>query len=124
MFLNDFLLFLFLIVCTPYVVVVKHTVIFLVAHKLHRICMNNQGKFTSRSSNLKVHRANSQTISPYPVRFSTDIIFSSLVSFDFCPLIFLCFLFFKLKMYILIHIRKCREKIHQAGFRKQDVFLA
>ena len=51
--------------------------------------INNQEKFTTRSNKLKLHRANSQAISPHPVRFSTDILFSSLVSFAF-----LVFLFF------------------------------
>ena len=68
--------------------------------------MNNQEQFTTRSNKLKVHRANSQTISSYPVRFSTDIIFSSLVSFAFCVLVFLLFFLIK-NIYILIHIRHC-----------------
>ena len=42
---------------------------------------------------LKVHRANSQTISSYLVRFSTDIIFSSLVPFAFCLLVFIIFFY-------------------------------
>ena len=45
--------------------------------------MNNQEKFTTRSSKLKVHIANSQTIPSHPVRFSTDNPFSSIVSFAF-----------------------------------------
>ena len=54
--------------------------------------MNKQKKFVTRSSTLKVHIANSQTISLYPVRFSKDIFFSSLVFFAFCLLvIFGCF---------------------------------
>ena len=54
--------------------------------------MNKQKKFATRSSTLKVHIANSQTISLYPVRFSKDIFFSSLVFFAFCLLvIFGCF---------------------------------
>ena len=54
--------------------------------------MNKQKKFVTRSSTLKVHTANSQTISLYPVRFSKDIFFSSLVFFAFCLLvIFGCF---------------------------------
>ena len=54
--------------------------------------MNKQKKFVTRSSTLKVHIANSQTISLYPVRFSKDIFFSSLVFFTFCLLvIFGCF---------------------------------
>ena len=82
---NDFLLLLFLKVCTSHVVVcsITNTVISLISHKLHQIHMNNQEKFTTRSSKLKVHRANSQTISLYPVRFSLNIRFSSLVSFAF-----------------------------------------
>ena len=49
--------------------------------------MNNQEKLTIRSSKLKVHRTNSQTISSYPLNFSTDILFSSLVSFAYCLLV-------------------------------------
>ena len=77
--------------------------------------MNNQEKFTTRTSKLKIRRAYSQTISSYPVRFSTDILFSYLVSFAFCLLVLLFFLrffcffcfIFKSKIYILIHIRLC-----------------
>ena len=69
--------------------------------------MNNQEKFTIRSGKLKLHRANSQTISSYPVRFSTDIIFSSLAFFAFF-FVFLFFSFFVVilikNIYILIHI--------------------
>ena len=36
--------------------------------------MNNQERFTTRSSKLKVYRVNSQTISSHPVRFFTDIL--------------------------------------------------
>ena len=61
--LNDFLLFLLVKVCTSYVPVkvctscscsMANTAICLVAHKLHQIHMNNQGKFTARSNKLKV----------------------------------------------------------------------
>ena len=57
---------------------IANTVISLVAHKLLQIQINNQEKFTTRSSKLKVkvHRANSQTISSYSVRFANDIILS------------------------------------------------
>ena len=48
----------------------------------------------TRSSTLNVHRANSQAISSYPVIFSTDAAFFSLVSFTFC------LLFLKLKIYL------------------------
>ena len=58
-----------------------------VAHKLHQIHMNNQEKFTTRSSALKVHGTNLQTISLYSITFSTDILFSSLVTF--CLRVFL-----------------------------------
>ena len=69
--------------------------------------MNNQEKFTTRSSKLKVRRANSQALSLDPARFSSDILFSTLVSFAFYVLVFFLFFFFKLKIYILIHIRLC-----------------
>ena len=71
---------------------ITNTVISLVAHKLYQILINNQEKFMTRSSKLKVHKANSHSISSYPIKFFTDILFSSLVSFAFC---FLVFLFFK-----------------------------
>ena len=58
--------------------------------------MNNQEKSMIWSSKLKVHRANLQTMSSYPVRFSADILFSALVSSAFCLLVFLCF-YFELK---------------------------
>ena len=45
------------------------------------------------STKLKVHRENLQTISLYPVVFSTDILFSSLVSVAFCLLVVFTFLF-------------------------------
>ena len=44
----------------------------------------------TQSNKLKVHRENSQTISLYPIVFSTDILFFSLVSFSFCLLVFFC----------------------------------
>ena len=67
-------------------------------------------RFTTRSSKLKVHRANSQTTSSYPVRFSSDILFSFLVSFAFFVFLFSFFVFvLKLKIYILIHIRLTRR---------------
>ena len=45
-------------------------------------CNKYWEKFTTRSGKLlKVHRANLQTISLYPIRFSTDIPFSSLFFF-------------------------------------------
>ena len=51
--------------------------------------MSNQDKFTTQSNKLKVHRAKLQTISSYSVRFSVDILFSSLVSLLFCLPVFL-----------------------------------
>ena len=56
--------------------------------------MNNQENFTARSSKLKVHRANSQTISTHLVRLSIDILFSSLVSFAFCFCLLLALVLF------------------------------
>ena len=50
----------------------------------------------TRSSKLKVYRANSRTIPSYPVRLYTDILFS-LVSFAFCLLVIFGFAFMKLK---------------------------
>ena len=79
--------------------------------------MKNQEKFTSRSNKLKKQGTNSQTISAYHVRYSltgisTDILLSSLVSFGFCLVVvflFVCLFVFKLKIYILLHIRQCRR---------------
>ena len=69
--------------------------------------MNNQEKLTTRSNKVKVHIANSQTISFYPVRFSTDILFSSIVSFAFFFRFSFGLVFLKIKIYILIHIQLC-----------------
>ena len=59
--------------------------------------MNNKEKFTTSSSKSKVYRENSETISSCPVKFFTDVLFPSLVSF--------AFFFLKIKKYILIHIQ-------------------
>ena len=74
-------------------------------------------------------RANSQTMSSYPVRFSADIIFllSSIVAFAFVFLfVWFFFFFLKLKIYILTHIRLCvwmsYQKNSPADFSKQDYF--
>ena len=77
--------------------------------------MKNQEKFTTRSNiKVKVHWV--KTLSSYPIRFSTGILFPSLVLFAFCLFI------------IFLHIRLCewandKKKIHPADFRKQDYFL-
>ena len=89
--------------------------------------MNNLEKFTTRSNKLKVHRANLQRIS-YPVRFSTDVLFSSLVSFAFCLLFGFGFVSMKLKIYILIHTRLCKQEsdknfFTQLIFRKKTSFF-
>ena len=87
--------------------------------------MNNQEKFATRSCKLKIHRANFQMRSSYPVRFSTDILFYSLVSFPFSCYVFVVaflflFLFFfyflKLKTYILIHIWLCGRVSDKKNF--------
>ena len=74
--------------------------------------MNNQEKFVTRLSKFKVHRVNSQMISSPSVRFSTDILFSSLVSSAFLSSLFV-FLFSlkELKIYILMHIQLCRTAV-------------
>ena len=78
--------------------------------------MNNQKKFTTRSIKLKKHRANSQTISSFPVKFSTYYLFFSFFCLFlsscfalFCIVFVFFFVFLKLKIYILIHIRLCRR---------------
>ena len=60
-----------------------------------------------RSNKLKVHRGDWQTISSYTVRFSIDILFSSLASFVICLFVVWDFVFLKLQINILIHIRIC-----------------
>ena len=82
---------------------ITNIVISLVAHKIH---LNNQEKLTTRLNKLKVHRVNLQRTSWYLVRFTIDILITSLVSFTFfcLPVFFLfCFFgffyfFFKLKI--------------------------
>ena len=60
--------------------------------------MNNQDKFTTRSSKLKVHRANLQTVSlSYPARFFTGILFSFLVSL-FIVFLFVLFLIMSIEI--------------------------
>ena len=89
--------------------------------------MKNQKKFTSRSNKLKKQGTNSQTISTCHVRYSltgisTDILFSSLVSFGFClvAVFFACLFAFKLKIYILLHIRQCR-RVNDKNFFTQPI---
>ena len=67
--------------------------------------MLNSGGIHDSITKLKVHRANSnlQTTSLYPVRFSINILFTSLVSFAFCLCVNTFFL--KQNIYILIHIQ-------------------
>ena len=60
--------------------------------------MNNQDKFTTRSSKLKVHRENLQTVSlSYPARFFTGILFSFLVSL-FIVFLFVLFLIMSIEI--------------------------
>ena len=92
MSLNYFLSFLSLKVCISYVVVVQQILRFLSLH-ISYIKFIWTTRRNSRNK-LKVHRANSQTISSYPVRFSTDIVFSSLVSFVFCLLVIFGFVLY------------------------------
>ena len=87
--------------------------------------MNNQEKFTTRPSKLKVHNANLQMIKSYLVRFSTDILFNSLVSSAFCLLICL-FAFLIINMYSDTHstMREGQwKKIHPPDFWEQDYFF-
>ena len=107
--------------------------------------MNNKKKFRTQSRNLK-YTTNWQTISTYPVGFSTDAVhninffflscvvsfvflFSSLVSFAFWLRVYV---FFLNKRYILIYIQLCRRRragskwfkknFHMIHFRKQDYY--
>ena len=118
MSINNFLLFLFVKVCTSYVVVVWQILSFLSLHINYIKFIYNQEKFKTRSNKLKVHRANSQTKSLYLVRFFTDISFSSLVSFTFCLLVIFVFFFLKLKIYILIHIRLYERMSNKTFFTR------
>ena len=63
------------------------------------------GEIHDSITKLKVYRANSnsQTTSLYPIRFSINILFTSLVSFAFCLCVNTFFL--KQNIYILIHIQ-------------------
>ena len=103
---SDFLLSLFLKVCTSCCWSITNTLISLVAHKLHQIHMNNQDKITTRWSKIKVHRANSLTKSSYLVRFSADI-FSPLVSFAYFLSCFFFILFLVLFLFYLIFLIFC-----------------
>ena len=91
--------------------------------------MNNQEKFMTRSRRLKVHRANSQTMS-YHVRFSryssqqqhflSTLILWFLFFFSFLLyflLLFVCLCkCFKQKVYTLIHIRLCGRVSDKMNF--------
>ena len=124
MSLNDFLLSLFSKVCTSYVAVVQQTLISLAVHNLNWFNINNLEKFTTQSSKSKLHNVNSQTVSSYPVRFSTDTLFSSLVSFVFClPIFYLfvlfCFALFLNWKYIFCTNSTMRaDDFHPADFRE------
>ena len=87
--------------------------------------MNNQKKFMTRSGNLKAPIANLHTRQSDSVRFSTYIIFSSLVSFAFSFAFWLLLLvfsffsfFFKLKIYILIQIWLCGRVSDKKNFTR------
>ena len=87
--------------------------------------MNSQAKFTTPSSKFKVHIANSLTISSYPVRFATEIVFS-LVSFAFSLVIFV--FFFEIKnIYSDAHLTswagKWKNFFHPADFRRKTTFF-
>ena len=118
--------------CSATVTVI--TVISLVAHKLPWIHMNNQEKITRWLSKLKVHRANSQTISSYAVRFFTCILFFSLHSFAFFVFLFVfclfvcLFAFFEIKkIYSDTHstmwLGERYKNFYPVNFRKQDYFF-
>ena len=114
MYGNDFLLFLFLkvyFICCCSII----NLWFLSLHIIYIKSLNSfkqSGEIPDWISKLKVHWANSQTISSHPVRFSTDIIFSL---FCFLPSCFFLFVF-KLKIYILIRIRLCGGVVDRKKF--------
>ena len=104
MSLNDLLLFLFLKVCTSqYCCSITNAIFLSLYINVIKIHMTKQEKFTTRSSKLKVNK--SKQYHRFPLDFLQ--IFSFLLqSF------FFCFLsswsrFFKLKIFIRIHIRLC-----------------
>ena len=88
--------------------------------------MNNQDKFTTRSSKRQSKFANDVILSCQIFRrYYLSSIFHS--CFCFCVLVCLVFFFFlKLKIYILTHIRLCvwmsYQKNSPADFSKQDYF--
>lgn len=98
--------------------------------------MNKQEKFTIWSIKFKVHRSNSQTTSPYPVRFSTYTAHNNniflIFFFGFCCF-FLSFSLFFLRnkiwnIYIPIHTWLCdwisdKKNFHPVDFWKQDYFF-
>ena len=83
--------------------------------------MNNHEKLTIRSSQLKLDRANSQTMSLYPVRVFTDILFSSVVSFTFFA--FLSFKTIYSDTHSTMRADEWWKNFHPADFRKQDFFF-
>ena len=59
--------------------------------------MKKQEKFMTRPIKLKVHTVNLQAISSYPVRFSADTLFFSLVFFCLLSSCYFWFSFFEIK---------------------------
>ena len=90
---------------------------------------STRSHFIGWSHKLKVHRANCQTISTYPVSFCTDIVYNNgifflfyLVSFTFCFSLCVFFLFETKNIYSVTHSTmragKWRKNFHPVDFRK------
>ena len=101
---NDFLLFLFFKACTSNVIVVQEMLWFL-SLQINYIKFIWTVGINSRLDQLQVSQKYSEQICKryqlYPVRLSTDILCSSLDSFDFlssCFVVVVAAVFFELKI--------------------------
>ena len=134
---NDFLLFLFFKACTWNVIVVQEMLWFL-SLQINYIKFIWTVGINSRLDQLQVSQKYSEQICKryqlYPVRLSTDILCSSLDSFDFLSSCFVVvvavFFFFELKIYIMVHFRIFgrvsdfrKQEMRAVYFRKQDCFF-
>ena len=121
---NDFLLFLFFKACTSNVVVVQ-AILWFLSLQINYIKFIWTVGINSRLDQLQVSQKYSEQICKryqlYPVRLSTDILCSSLDSFDFlssCFVIVFVVVFFELKIYIMVHFRIFGRV---SDFRKQKM---
>ena len=104
------------------------------------LLFSTRSLFVDLSCKLKVHRANCQTISSCPNRFSTDIVNNNIpfllfffgffcfsIFFSFFCFLIVCFFCLKQKIFIDTHatVRSGEwwKIFHLANFRKQDNFF-